>query len=415
MSSQNKTISVNASAFSSVKKNKTRRNRGTAEQKTVEKTSLQSQTNRFLGKPILSPAVLKNKLIKRVSEHKKQEIKDAIRNPTEVALNFGDHSNPDLDTENKSANEFDESLDYLQLLTKQRKREADKIKQEERRKSMENRTLRVHVDHDHDRMSSFAPDAMADFPEVTTSTSAVDNIHLRPPYVFGGGSGGSGSPPYSNLKVGGTGGKPTYKEWARTQRTYPSLQTDLAPISYDAIQKEHRVQQLREKIKTKQEETYNQNLAKQIALAQPHTTLATSATPALLNQQLTTPPTQPPPLTPPPPTTPIIARKYTTTKTIRKKYVLGKSENKPSVSVLLKNKNTQRQILQTQKELRQVGIDEIKNYLLTRNLIKIGSTAPTDVLRKMYEASILSGDVVNTNTDVMLHNALHSKDSNDAK
>ena len=95
--------------------------------------------------------------------------------------------------------------------------------------------------------------------------------------------------------------------------------------------------------------------------------------------------------------------------------MLGKSDNKPSVSVLLKNKNTQRQILQTQKELRQVGIDEIKNYLLTRNLIKIGSTAPTDVLRKMYEASILSGDVVNTNTDVMLHNALHSKDSNDAK
>ena len=39
-----------------------------------------------------------------------------------------------------------------------------------------------------------------------------------------------------------------------------------------------------------------------------------------------------------------------------------------------------------------------------KNLIKIGSTAPNDVLRTIYEQSILAGDVTNTSGDIQIHN-----------
>ena len=48
----------------------------------------------------------------------------------------------------------------------------------------------------------------------------------------------------------------------------------------------------------------------------------------------------------------------------------------------------------------------IKKYLRKHNLIKIGSIAPDDVLRNIYERSYLSGDVYNKNPDMLIHNFL---------
>ena len=47
---------------------------------------------------------------------------------------------------------------------------------------------------------------------------------------------------------------------------------------------------------------------------------------------------------------------------------------------------------------------EIKRELRSRNLIKSGTRAPNDVLRKMYEQMILTGDVTNKNAEVLMHN-----------
>lgn len=55
--------------------------------------------------------------------------------------------------------------------------------------------------------------------------------------------------------------------------------------------------------------------------------------------------------------------------------------------------------------MRQKTIGEIRKYLYDHHLLKIGSNAPPmDVLRRMYEDAILTGDVKNTNDNVMLHN-----------
>ena len=57
-------------------------------------------------------------------------------------------------------------------------------------------------------------------------------------------------------------------------------------------------------------------------------------------------------------------------------------------------------------KLKQKSISEIKKYLYDKNLLKIGSSAPNDVLRTMYEQAILTGDVTNNTAGVLLHNYL---------
>ena len=89
-------------------------------------------------------------------------------------------------------------------------------------------------------------------------------------------------------------------------------------------------------------------------------------------------------------------------KTKKKRFHIGKHDD--VVGVLLKNKQTQRHIQSQHLSLKQKTIGEIRKYLYDHHLLKIGSNAPPDVLRRMYEDSILTGEVKNTNKDVLLHN-----------
>ena len=89
-------------------------------------------------------------------------------------------------------------------------------------------------------------------------------------------------------------------------------------------------------------------------------------------------------------------------KTKKKSYRIGKHDD--VVGVLLKNKQTQRHIQNQHLTLKQKTIGEIRKYLYEHHLLKVGSNAPPDVLRRMYEDSIMTGDVKNTNKDVLLHN-----------
>jgi hypothetical protein len=101
-----------------------------------------------------------------------------------------------------------------------------------------------------------------------------------------------------------------------------------------------------------------------------------------------------------------------TKRTIKSRYTLGKSKKNNTVSILLKNKNTRKNILDAQKELKRKPIHDIKKYLLSHNLIKIGSNAPNDVIRKIYESSMLSGEIVNHNDETLLHNLMKDTEGN---
>lgn len=97
------------------------------------------------------------------------------------------------------------------------------------------------------------------------------------------------------------------------------------------------------------------------------------------------------------------ARRRRKTKTI-KIFRLGKSAGR--VGVLVKCKATRKKVQRECDRLKKTSVLDIKKYLRRHNLIKAGSTAPEDVLRKLYEDSRLSGDIYNRNADYLLHNFL---------
>jgi hypothetical protein len=98
-------------------------------------------------------------------------------------------------------------------------------------------------------------------------------------------------------------------------------------------------------------------------------------------------------------------------KTIKRKYTLGKSLVYKKVGVLIKDRHTRKKIINAHKEMKKKPLNDIKIYLKEHGLIKVGSGAPTDVMRKIYESVMLTGDVINNNKEVLLHNFLQEKDN----
>lgn len=95
-------------------------------------------------------------------------------------------------------------------------------------------------------------------------------------------------------------------------------------------------------------------------------------------------------------------------KTFRRTYKVGRSKVLPHVGVLISNKTLRNNISTKTHILKQTSMDEVKKHLIKRGLIKVGSTAPNDVLRKMYESTmLLCGEVQNHNPDNLLHNFIH--------
>ena len=227
--------------------------------------------------------------------------------------------------------------------------------------------------------------------------------------------------PYGVLK-GGL--KPTYRDWNKTQRNIIVTNPNSAltvPTENNNISstRETRLHNLREKIKQKQLQEnrvknndndimFTQNLIqkpnietneinKSEQFKQPiienkqnyqKMEIISGANIVSTNEPLTR----------------IIGTKRITKKTIKRKYTLGKSKIKKSISVLVKDRGTRKRILDAQKDLKRKQISDIKIYLREHNLIKIGSNAPNDVLRKLYESAMLAGEITNSNTEILLHN-----------
>ena len=92
-------------------------------------------------------------------------------------------------------------------------------------------------------------------------------------------------------------------------------------------------------------------------------------------------------------------------KTLRRTYKIGKSKTTPKVSVLISNRTIRNQISNKSQLLKQVPMQEIKKHLIKNGFIKVGSIAPNDVLRKMYETSMLAcGEIHNYNPENLVYN-----------
>ena len=93
---------------------------------------------------------------------------------------------------------------------------------------------------------------------------------------------------------------------------------------------------------------------------------------------------------------------------VTKKYKLGKyvNRNGPVIGVLIKNRQTQHSVEKKRKELRHIPLRTITARLHKKNLLKVGSTAPPDILRELYENAVFAGDIENDGEGILLHNFL---------
>ena len=98
-------------------------------------------------------------------------------------------------------------------------------------------------------------------------------------------------------------------------------------------------------------------------------------------------------------------RQTLTPKTIKQYSSFGKKND--TVRVLIKDKSTYDGIHRDIDKLKKHNMNKIRNFLRTKRLYKVGSTAPDDVLREIYINVSLTGEIENKGSDTMIHNYLH--------
>lgn len=363
----NKTISINPSLFHLGKKTRKAR-----------------EKKPKAPAPIISPNVLKNKLLKRIKEHKQRENEPDAKKSFQINVKGSKPGGSSNHTD--FSDEFSDSIQYLQTLSKQHEKKQHDLQ----RQALERRTVRNYAS------PSYLPapvDVQLDLPHELQSVPPPPVHASDPPLTLHAPAGGM--VPYGVLK-GGT--KPCYREWMRTQRN-PVVTNPSASV---LVGREQRLQQLKEKIRRKEQTVPS------VAVSSPSVQPPTSVpvlTPSSTQSNVAKGGMSSNDLPQQHPTGGVVvATKYITKKTIKRKYTLGRSRIQKKVGVLIKDRGTRKQVLSAQKDLKRKNIQDIKAYLREHNLVKVGSNAPNDVLRKMYESAMLSGEITNKNSDILLHN-----------
>jgi len=395
-----KTIEINPSLFSIGKRNK-------------------SKKNKSMNIPLISPNILKNKLLKRIKDHKNKETENFDKNKKK---NFVDSKKGESSSNNSSTytDEFNDSIEYLQTLSKQKKIESENnIKRE----TIQKKTIKNY---------GSMPAVNLELPEelketfININTETIQPSNISPNYIVQNNI-LSNDVPYGILKGGN---KPTYRQWNRTQKNQQSGGNNLL-INTPISEREQRLNLLKQKLK-------QQSTIVTQPIQSPSQVYPSQVYPSHIQVETQPKPNPNPNPNPIPiqsvpqtnleeilltknliqkPKIPVInslsqniePEKIKTTKkllkkTIHKKYTLGKSNIKRTVAILLKDKNTRKNIISAQKDLRDKSVSDVKTYLRQHNLIKIGSNAPNDVIRKIYESAMLAGEITNNNKETMIHN-----------
>ena len=388
----NKTISINPNLFS-IGKNKTKKN--------IDKKPKNN------NKPFISPNILKNKLLKRIKEHKNKEIHGLSGTTRENETNLNS-----INVKSYS-DEFNDSINYLQTLSKQKNNTDKEIYNKNKiRQEIENRTVKNYNLMSSNIVNLNLPEELQKplFPieNVNFVSDGLNSIQINRK---------QDSIPYGVLK-GGL--KPTYRDWNKTQRNLEATDPNFSLLIQSNkvnSERENRLHSLREKLKQKKttqptdEFMMTTNLIQRPKIESlvevqtnnvtknPENKLTHDGNNKTVNVQNN------------------IqnnaninsnnnGRNKLIKRTIKRKYTLGKSKLKKSVSVLIKSRETRKKIITAQRDIKKKSINDIKNSLREHNLIKIGSNAPNDVLRKIYESAMLSGEITNTNSETLIHNLI---------
>ena len=98
-------------------------------------------------------------------------------------------------------------------------------------------------------------------------------------------------------------------------------------------------------------------------------------------------------------------------KIFKRTYKVGRSKTEPKIGVLVSNKTIRTRISTEAQLLKQTPIHDVRRFLIKKGFIKVGTNAPNDVLRKMYETvSLVCGEIQNHNPENLLYNYIHDKE-----
>lgn len=397
--STKKTIQINPELFK-IPGNKSRKNR--------DKKELSLN-------PIIKPNNLKNKLLKRIKEHKTQEIKTKSNKP------ISSQSQSAASTNKSYTDEFYGALDYLSDLTKKKRVTESK----QRDLNLNTKTLKNYINTNTTdyAISLELPIELQDTKSIIPQTNEVFNINYPVQDIV----------PYGCLK---NGKKKTYREWKELTNpgkvdisdivrppTPPrkNVETFLEEHQQEQVitpvsSREERLEQIKHKLKKLQDqETQSKQqsidefkkLEKQLSTPLFESPLedlkafdtstgntissSTSIEDMIIDRETKHENEK--------------IKKYLK-KTVKRTFTLGKSDKLRRVSVLIKDRQTRKNIINTQKELKKTNLTDVKKYLREHGIIKVGSTCPTDILRKTFESAALTGEVNNINKDTLLHNFL---------
>lgn len=419
-----KTIKINPELFkSAISTDKTRKNREKRPKPNI---------------PIaLNESSLKKQFLNRIKEHKNREKNDL---DISIKTNGGSGNNSSIVENTAVHDELYESMNYLTLLSKKQKEDNEKKKYE---RKIQNKTVKnptysntfdvsspLHVELE-------LPDDLKEPVIIKPPEVNTPPIHLNKPptntwtNMMNVARPTDNSVPYGCLK-GGT--KPTYRQWNHTIKNYSlnsndaSSSSNILNVNYSVepqqqqiplssvntvpvvkTEREKKLELLRKKLKEqeqnkiKQQEEQDNLPAYAVANAPTlDTIIGGSVTSHKQPENINTKNNES--LEPVEKNDPI---KRVIKKTIRRKYTLGKNNVYRKVGILIKNNKTRKQIIDAQKELKKKPINDVKKYLVEHGLLKIGSNAPNNVLRKTYESAMLTGEVTNQNKDVLLFNLMN--------
>ena len=303
----------------------------------------------------MSTGRLRDKLARRIQSYQDRAGRKAAgRNGGKAAVDLV------VDTEPSSA--FDDSLEFLQSLAKDRQKPISD-------KASGSSAVKV-------------GDPRTDAPEPVAPSPLVPSPLAPSPLAASKPAGGA-EPPYGALKGGK---KPTFREWKRqTQKVRPSeRKLSIAPIASvprDVVDQDAAAKEVEDKESASSAAGTDQA---------PESTPRERALAAIKKDRA-------------------VAKKKMRQKAKSRARARTLGKRGRSVSILIKNQRTRRAVQREQGIMRAKKLADIKEYLRKRNLIKSGSLAPADVLRRMYEEAVMSGDVKNLRGEALVNNYMEAE------
>jgi len=436
-----KTIKINPELFkTSGSSDKTRKNREKKPRPSIPIT--------------LNESSLRKQFLNRIKEHKNREKNDLDVSVKTIGGNATIQSNSN-NVPNKQVDELYESMNYLSLLAKKEK----ETKSEKRAAASSVPTPKTTTTNHSNHTSNINPNHNKTLKNTNYSSysnsydnSSIQHVELELPNelkepVFIKPPEPNVPPmqlnkplvqtdvPYGCLKGGS---KPTFRSWNNTIKNHTTPSQNILNVNYSAepqqfqsppvystpitidnnassskTDREKKLDLLRKKLKEQEQKEQERKILEQNLPA-----YAVASAPSLetiIGDGITKPSVQTSKTSDKPsdenngkknvennePNKRLIK------KTIRKRYTLGKNNIYRKVGILIKDNNTRKKIINGHKELKKKPINDVKKYLIEHGLLKIGSNAPNNVIRKTYESAMLTGEVTNQNKDILLHNLMN--------